>query len=74
MKVPGDRTRPLPKHPFRDSAIFYAVLSLVIVLVAVFTGGGLVRGLLIAAAFFAAATGWSWWRFRDRLEQQGGER
>jgi hypothetical protein len=68
------RERPIPRHPFRDSAIVYGVLAVVIVVFSVVTGGGLARALLIAAAFFVVATGWSWWRFRQRLEQQRGER
>ena len=62
----------VPDHPFRDSAVVYAVLAAVIVLMTAITGGGLARGVVIAIAFFAVATGWSWWRFRQRL--QGEER
>jgi membrane protein implicated in regulation of membrane protease activity len=60
----------VPRHPFRDSAIFYAILAIVIVAVSTLTGGGLAKGLVIAVAFFVAATGWSWWRFRERLEHR----
>jgi Flp pilus assembly protein TadB len=59
----------MPKRPYRDSAILYAVLSLAIVLVAWLTGGGLVRAVLVAVAFFVVATGWSWWRFRERQRE-----
>ena len=65
------RERPLPRHPFRDSAILYGVLAIVIVAVTIVTGGGIAKGIAIAAAFFVFATGWSWWRFRERLEQRG---
>jgi Flp pilus assembly protein TadB len=74
VRLPGEPEPRVPRHPFRDSAILYAILSIVVVLFAYFTGGGLVRALLIAAAFFVVATGWSWWRFRERLEQRRGER
>ena len=57
----------MPKRPFRDSAIMYGVLSVAIVLVAWLTGGGLVRAVLVAAAFFIVATGWTWYRFRERI-------
>jgi membrane protein implicated in regulation of membrane protease activity len=50
----------------------YAVLAIVIVVIAKLTGGDLARAMLGAAAFFVAATGWSWWRFRRRLEQERG--
>jgi hypothetical protein len=62
----GGRERPLPRHPFRDSAILYAILAGVIILVSAFTGGGVTRGVVAAIGFFVFATGWSWWRFRAR--------
>ena len=61
---------PVPKRPFRDSAVFNAALAAIVVLVAWVTGGDLARALVIAAIFFVAATAWSWWRFRARLEEQ----
>ena len=50
----------------------YGVLAIVIVVVAKFTGGDMARAILGAAAFFVAATGWSWWRFRRRPQQERG--
>jgi len=64
--------RPRLRHPLRDSAIFYAILALVIVLVAALTGGGLAKALVVGAAFFVAATAWSWWRYRERFEHERG--
>ena len=61
---------PRSRHPFRDTVIMYGVLALVIVLVAAFTGGGVARAILVAAAFFIGATAWSWWRYRRRVEQE----
>jgi hypothetical protein len=89
-KLPGRRPRrlraddviPLPKRPYRDSVIFYGVLSALIVGIAWLTGGRIVPGellrdpgdgppqvgaLLVAIAFFVVATTWSWWRFRRAL-------
>ncbi len=60
----------IPEHPFRDSAIVYGILAGVIVLLTAITGGGLGRGVAIAFAFFVLATGWSWWRFRQRLQER----
>jgi hypothetical protein len=62
---------PLPRRPYRDSAILYAILALVIVAFSLATGGGLAKALVVAAVFFLVATGWSWWRFRDKLAQRG---
>jgi len=73
-KRPIDAGVPVPKRPYRDSAILYGVLALCIVIVALLTAGGIVRALVIAAAFFVVATAWSWWRFRERLERESGKR
>jgi membrane protein implicated in regulation of membrane protease activity len=64
---------PRSPHPFRDSAIIYACLAVLIVVVATLTGGGFAKAVAIAAAFFVGATGWSWWRVRRRPQQERGE-
>ena len=69
MRLPRDRT-PVPKRPYRDSVIVYAVFSLIIVGVAVLTGGDLTKAIVVAAAFFVIATAWSWWRFRERIARE----
>jgi hypothetical protein len=61
---------PIPKHPYRDSAIFYFVLAGAVVGVTYATGGGLLRAILIAVGFFVVATAFSWWRFRQKLEER----
>jgi Flp pilus assembly protein TadB len=68
-----DEFIPLPRHPYRDSAIFYAVLSACLVVIATVTGAGLVRGVIVGAVFFVIATGFSWWRFREKLRQREAE-
>ena len=61
----------MPKRPFRDSAIFYAVLACAIVGFGVLTDNELTQTIIIAVAFFVVATGYSWWRFRQRLAREG---
>jgi membrane protein implicated in regulation of membrane protease activity len=63
--------RRLPKHPFRDSAILYGVLAAIVIVVGTLTSGDVLNAVAVALAFFVLATGYSWWRFRRRLEQQG---
>ncbi|HET7855266.1 MAG TPA: hypothetical protein VFL41_02305 [Gaiellaceae bacterium] len=63
------RRRRLPKHPFRDSAILYGLLAGIVVAVGLLTNGDVLNAVVIALAFFLAATGYSWWRFRRRLEE-----
>jgi hypothetical protein len=66
------RTRnPVPNHPYRDSAILYGVMAALVVVVTVFSGGGVLRGFAIAILFFVFATGWTWMRFRQRLRREG---
>ena len=69
-----DEFIPIPRHPYRDSAIFYGVLSACLVAIATFSGAGFVRGLIVGAGFFVVATGFSWWRFREKLRQREAER
>ena len=57
---------PPPGQTYRATAILYAILSLLIVLVAALSGGGLVKAAIVAALFFVLATGWSWFRLRQR--------
>ena len=66
--------RQVPKHPYRDSVIVYAVLAGIVVLVAVLTGGSLERAILIAGVAFVIATVYSWWRWREKLKAQERER
>lgn len=56
----------LSAHAYRDSALTYGVLALVIVGLALLTGGDVLRAVVIACLFFVVATGWSWWKFRAR--------
>jgi membrane protein implicated in regulation of membrane protease activity len=63
--------RRLPKHPFRDSAILNGVLAAIVIVVGTLTSGDVLNAVAVALAFFVVATGYSWWRFRRRLEQQG---
>jgi hypothetical protein len=65
---------PLPNHPYRDSAIFYGVLSAILLGVTYATGGGMWRAVIVAVGFFVIATAFSWLRFRNKLaerEQEG---
>jgi len=50
----------------------YGVLAIVIVVVAEFTNGDMVRAIIGAVAFFVVATAWTWWRVRRRAEQGRG--
>ena len=64
--------RPVPKHPIRDSALVYALMAVVIVVVGVGTGGSLGRSLVIAALFYVAAMAWAVVRWRQKLRDEEG--
>jgi membrane protein DedA with SNARE-associated domain len=58
---------PIPKRPFRDSALFYAGIALVFVVIVALTGGDLSLAIPVALACFVVATGYAWWKFRQRI-------
>jgi hypothetical protein len=67
----SERARtPLPKRPYRDSAVLNLVLAALIVLISWATGGGFGRALIFASLFFVLATAWAWWRVRQRLAEE----
>lgn len=57
---------PSSKRPVRDSLFVYAGLAVVIVVFALVSGGSLLKALVIAAIFFAVASGWLLRRSRRR--------
>ena len=59
-----------PRRPYRDSAILYAALAVLVVVLAAVTGGNVVRAVVMGALFFVAATAWSWRRWRERLREE----
>ena len=67
--------RPVPKHPYRDTAALYAVLAAIVVVFAAVTGyHSLVKAVIVAVAVFVGATAYSWWYWYDRIKnKQRGE-
>jgi 4-amino-4-deoxy-L-arabinose transferase-like glycosyltransferase len=62
--------RRTPGHPYRESAILYAILAGVVVGVTALTGGNMRAALVIAPLLFVVATGYSWWRWRRREREE----
>jgi hypothetical protein len=58
---------PIPKRPFRDSALFYAGVAIVFVVIVALSGGDLAVAIPVALACFVVATGYAWWKFRQRI-------
>jgi uncharacterized membrane protein YphA (DoxX/SURF4 family) len=63
-------SRLISAHPYRDTALVYAVISVLLVGVAWLTGGDPLRAAVVAVIFFVVATVWSWWKFRGRIKSR----
>jgi len=70
----GMQETPPTKHPYRDTALVYGGLAVLLVLFAWVTGGPVGRAVVIAIAAWAAATLWSVIRWRQRLRREASER
>jgi O-antigen ligase len=57
-------------RPYRDSAIVYGVLAVVVVLVAILTGGRVAWAVVLGIAAFVLATGWTWWHLRQQTQRR----
>jgi nicotinamide riboside transporter PnuC len=58
------------RRPYRDSALVYAVLGSLVVVITLATGGKVLRAAVLGLLAFLLATGWTWWRLRQREEQK----
>jgi membrane protein YdbS with pleckstrin-like domain len=65
-----DRERPVPKHPYRDTAILYGVLAVLVVVIAWATDGDVVNAVVTVIFVFIVATLWSWRTWRNRLREE----
>jgi hypothetical protein len=57
-------------RPYRDSAIIYAVLAAVVVVIAILTGGRVAWAVVLGIAAFVLAMGWTWWRLRQQTQRR----
>ena len=62
--------QPSPKRPFRDSALIYAAMAIVFVVIVFITGGRMVVAIPVAVGCFLVATGYAWWKLKQRLEEE----
>jgi Flp pilus assembly protein TadB len=53
-------------RPYRDSALLYAALGLIVVLISALTGGRVLWAVVAATGAFVIATGWTWRSIRAR--------
>jgi uncharacterized membrane protein YoaK (UPF0700 family) len=61
------RRRPRrPPRPYRDSALLYGAFAVIVVVLAVVTGGSTLWAVVAAVCAFVLATGWTWRNLRKR--------
>ena len=68
----GDGVNPGPRkstRSYRDSALAYAALGSLVVILAYATGSSLLKSLAGGVAVFLLATAYTWWRLRARARQ-----
>jgi membrane protein implicated in regulation of membrane protease activity len=73
LQWPGPDEQHHPKHPYRDSALVYAGLAALIVVIAAVTGGNVLWAAVAAVGAFVIATAFSWWRWHARLRRPQGD-
>ena len=56
----------LTRHPYRHAAIAHGILAVTIAVLGWATSSHVARTLLMAVGYFVVATGWTWWRYRER--------
>ena len=54
------------RRPYRDAALAYSGLGVLVIVIAYATGSSFLRALIGGVAAAVLATGWTWWRLRQR--------
>ncbi|HSC48627.1 MAG TPA: hypothetical protein VLD16_00065 [Gaiellaceae bacterium] len=54
------------QRPYRDAALAYSGLGVLVIVIAYATGSSLLRSLLGGVVAAVLAIGWTWWRLRQR--------
>jgi Flp pilus assembly protein TadB len=58
------------KRPYRDSALIYGAFAVIVILVAVLTGGRVLWAVVLAVGAFMFAMLWTWRSLRGREGQR----
>jgi Flp pilus assembly protein TadB len=65
-----DPGRRVSKRPYRDSALIYGAFALIVIVVAVLTGGRVLWAVILAVGAFMIAMLWTWRSLRGREGQR----
>jgi Flp pilus assembly protein TadB len=67
-----DPARRTSKRPYRDSSLVYGAFALIVLVVAVVTGGRVLWAVVGAIGAFLFATLWTWRSLRAREREKQG--
>jgi Flp pilus assembly protein TadB len=67
-----DPSRRTSKRPYRDSALVYGAFAVIVLVVAVVTGGRVLWAVVGAVGAFLFAMLWTWRSLRAREEEKRG--
>ena len=70
---PPRRSGAIPKHPYRDTAVVYGVIAVLVVILSLASGGSVGRAVITAALVYVVATLWSWRLWRNRLRERDAQ-
>jgi len=62
----GNPQRRRSRRPYRDAALAYSGLGILVIVIAYATGSSFIRSFLGGAVAAVLTTGWTWWRLRQR--------
>ena len=62
--------QPRPQRLFRDSALLYAGMAIVVLTLVFISGGNMAVAIPVALGCFVVATGYAWWKLKQRLEEE----
>ena len=65
-----DPAKRVSKRPYRDSALIYGSFALIVIVVAVVTGGRILWAVVLAVGAFMFAMLWTWRSLRGRQGQR----
>jgi Flp pilus assembly protein TadB len=65
-----DPAKRVSKRPYRDSALIYGSFALIVIILAVVTGGRILWAVVLAVGAFMFAMLWTWRSLRARQGQR----
>jgi Flp pilus assembly protein TadB len=61
------------RRPYRDAALAYGGLGVLVIVIAYATGSSFLRSFIGGVAAAVLATGYTWWRLRQREQSAAHE-